>query len=558
MKRIILIFLLGGLITMAFSFNKEEKEFSKFLDEHLKIVEPLFKEAALSYWKATAYGRNEDYKRYSELQIKIRETYSDKEAFEKILSLKKSKNIKKPLLKRQLDLLYLSYLENQIDKDLLKQIVELSTKVEQIFNTHRGKIDGKEVSMNEIKEILKKEVDNEKRKKAWEASKQVGDAVAEDLKNLIKLRNKAAKNLGFENYYTMMLTLREQDDRELEEIFSDLKTLTDEPFRKLKEKIDLILSKRYGIKIQEMRPWHYHDPFFQEPPSIFEIDLDQYYEKNDVLKLGREFYRGIGLPVEDILESSDLYERDKKYPHAYCIDIDRKGDVRTMLNLKNNFDWMGTLLHELGHGVYSKNINPEIPYLLRSEAHIFTTEASAMFFGRLALNANWMWKMEIIDEKEKEKLEPLLLKNLRLSQLVFSRWAQVMRNFERELYRDHRRDLNALWWEMVSKYQFVNKPEGREDKNDWATKIHICTSPVYYHNYMLGELLASQLHFYISEKILKEDPKKASYVGRKEVGDWMKKNFYSLGASLPWNELIKKMTGENLNPRYFVKQFVEE
>ncbi len=163
-----------------------------------------------------------------------------------------------------------------------------------------------------------------------------------------------------------------------------------------------------------------------------------------------------------------------------------------------------------------------------------------------------------MDEKEKEKLEPLLLKNLRLSQLVFARWAQVMRNFERELYRDPERDLNALWWEMVSKYQFVNKPEGREGKNDWATKIHICSSPVYYHNYMLGELLASQLHFYISEKILKEDPKKASYVGRKEVGDWLRKNFYSLGASLPWNELIKKMTGENLNPRYFVKQFVEE
>ncbi len=556
MKKILTFLLIGGFSIMGFSESDKEKEFSQFLEEHLKVVEPLFKEAALSYWNATAFGKDEDYQKYSELQIKIREVYSSREDFKKIQSLKHSGLIQDPLLKRQLDLLYLAYLENQVDKELLKKIVELSTKVEQTFNIFRGKIDDKEVTMNEIKEILKKETDNEKRKKAWEASKQVGDVVAEDLKSLVKLRNRAAREAGFPNYYIMMLTLREQDDKELEKIFSELKKLTDEPFKKLKEEVDSILSKRYGIKVEDVRPWHYHDPFFQEPPSIFEVDLDKYYEKMDILKIGKEFYRSIGLSADYILERSDLYERDKKYPHAYCIDIDRKGDVRVMLNLKNNLDWMGTLLHELGHAVYSKNVDFRLPFLLRSEAHIFTTEASAMFFGRLAMNAGWMEEMKIVDSKE--KIEPLLKKSLRLSQLVFARWAQVMRNFERELYKNPDRDLNALWWEMVNKYQFVNKPEGREGKNDWATKIHICSSPVYYHNYMLGELLASQLHYYISDKILKEDPKRVSYVGRKEVGEWLKNNFYGLGTSLPWNELIMKMTGEPLNPKYFVKQFVEE
>jgi len=558
MKRIFTILLLGGLATMGFSINEKEKEFSEFLENHLKIVEPLFKETALTYWNATAFGKDEDYQKYSELQIKIREIYSSKDDFKKIESFKRSGLIKDPLLKRQLDLLYLAYLENQVDKELLKKIVDLSTKVEQKFNTFRGKIDDKEVSMNEIKEILKKETDNDKRKKAWSASKQVGDLVAEDLKNLVRLRNRAAREVGFQNYYVMMLALREQDDKEIDKIFTELKKLTDEPFKKLKEEVDSILSKRYRIKIEEMRPWHYHDPFFQEPPSILEVDLDKYYEKMDILKIGKDFYRSIGLQADYILERSDLYERDKKYPHAYCIDIDRMGDVRVMLNLRNNLDWMGTLLHELGHAVYSKNVDSKLPYLLRSEAHIFTTEASAMFFGRLAQNARWMEDMKIIDSKEREKLEPLLNKSLKLSQLVFARWAQVMRNFERELYKNPERDLNALWWDMVNKYQLVNKPEGREGKNDWATKIHICSSPVYYHNYMLGELLASQIHYYISEKILNEDPKKVSYFGKKEVGEWLKKNFYGPGASLPWNELIKEMTGEPLNPKYFVKQFVEE
>ena len=29
---------------------------------------------------------------------------------------------------------------------------------------------------------------------------------------------------------------------------------------------------------------------------------------------------------------------------------------------------------------------------------------------------------------------------------------------------------------------------------DYAAKIHIVTTPVYYHNYMLGEMFASQVH----------------------------------------------------------------
>ena len=37
----------------------------------------------------------------------------------------------------------------------------------------------------------------------------------------------------------------------------------------------------------------------------------------------------------------------------------------------------------------------------------------------------------------------------------------------------------------------LKKPEGR-NMPDWATKIHVALYPCYYHNYLLGELLASQ------------------------------------------------------------------
>ena len=31
-------------------------------------------------------------------------------------------------------------------------------------------------------------------------------------------------------------------------------------------------------------PWHYHDPFFQESPAVFEADLDAPYAKADILQ----------------------------------------------------------------------------------------------------------------------------------------------------------------------------------------------------------------------------------------------------------------------------------
>ena len=158
-----------------------------------------------------------------------------------------------------------------------------------------------------------------------------------------------------------------------------------------KAEIDAVLAKQFNIKPEELMPWHYQDPFFQEPPAVFDIDLDDTYAKADILKACRQFYAGIGLPIDDVLARSDLYEKSGKSPHAFCTDIDREGDVRVLGNIVPNEYWMGTMLHELGHSVYSsKNIPASVPYVLRGEAHILTTEGVAMQFERFSKRAAWL------------------------------------------------------------------------------------------------------------------------------------------------------------------------
>jgi len=136
-------------------------------------------------------------------------------------------------------------------------------------------------------------------------------------------------------------------------------------------------------------------------------------------------------------------------------------------------------------------------------------------------------------------------KNLQMNLMVFSRWAQVMYRFEKEMYANPKQDLNKLWWDLVEKYQEIKKPENRNEP-DWASKIHVALYPAYYHNYLLGELLASQLQEFLTLNV-------GNYFEGKKIGDFLKDNIFTPGAKLKWNDLIQKAIGEDLNPVYFVK-----
>jgi len=544
------VLLLGGCQRCS------EKTAEQFIESHVKKVKPIANKVTLAYWDSAITGKKEDYQRHSRWNLKLRRIYTNPEEFEAVKGYKESGQITDAITARQIQLLYNKYLANQIDPELLKQIVELSSEIEEKFYTFRGKIDGREISGNETSNVLKVATDSQERKQAWLASKQVGKVVADDIIRLVKLRNKAAKSVGFENYHTLVLRSGEQNPQELDRIFAELDKLTRSPFAKLKGQLDRILAGRCNIAVSEMMPWHYHDPFFQETPMVYEQDLDVYYKDKDIEKLSAKFYDGIGLNVDSILANSDLYEKPGKNPHGFCEDMDRNGDVRVLCNVVSNEKWTEVTLHELGHGVYFKYYDPQKPYLLREPAHSFTTEAIAMIFGRLSSNAAWMQQMLELDDEQYRKIKNVSGDYAKLGQLIFARWVLVMYNFEKQLYADPEQDLNSLWWDMVERYQMVNRPASRNEP-DWAAKFHFVMAPCYYHNYSLGEMLASQLNNYIVKNILGlESDTGVSYIGRKEVGEYLYEKVFKPGSFYHWNEMIERATGEKLTPKYFADEFV--
>ena len=535
----------------------KERQLEQFVDAHVARIKPLTKQANLAYWDASTTGNSQDYDKLNQLQLAIRRIYNNPQEYAFLKEMKDDGQIRNTSLARQLDRLYCAYLPNQIGPELLREIVDLNAKIQEKYNTFRGTIDGQKVTMSDIYTILTTEKDCRKRELAWRASKQVGDEIVDEFLELVALRNEAAREVGFDNYHTLTIVTGEQSVEELDRIFDELCVLTSDPFARLKEGLDHILADSYGISPEDLMPWHYHDPFFQRTPLVYEQDLDAYYEDEDVKELAQEYYAGIGLPVDDILAQSDLYDRKGKYPHAFSQDVDRQGDVRILCNLQNTERWMETILHELGHAVYSKYHSRKEPWLLREPAHSFTTEAVAMFFGRLSRNAAWMQQMLGLSDEQRVDIEEVSDKYMRFQQVLFARWAMVMYHFEKQLYADPDQDLNNLWWDMVEKYQLVKRPPGPADAG-WVSKLHFITAPCYYHNYMLGELLASQLHYHIVHNVLKlESDEALSYVGQKAVGSYLRQKVLAPGARYHWNDMIARATGEPLTPKYFVDQFIE-
>jgi peptidyl-dipeptidase A len=439
----------------------------------------------------------------------------------------------------------------QAPKKTLAQIASVQTDLQRTFGTFRPEIDGERYTPARIEQIFAQSTDSDERRTAWEAAHAVGPEVADGVRELARLRNRVAKQAGHRDWYAMSLALQELPEEWLLATFSKLDRATREPFRTRKAVLDGRLARRYGIAADALQPWHYADPFFQRMPEAGGVDLDAIYANIDIVDVATRFFDGLGCDVRPVLAKSDLEPREGKNPHAFCTHIDRRGDVRILCNITPSTRWMTTTLHELGHAVYDRYLDRTLPWTLRRPAHTLTTEAIAMLMGRMSHEPEFLAQYADVGPTELKPLVAELRRTQALSMLIFVRWALVMTQFERALYADpDRDDLNELWWSLRREHQLIACPE-RAGAADWAAKIHIATAPVYYHNYVLGELFASQLRARIATEL-----REPELVDSLAAGEFLLSRVYRRGAALRWDALVEEATGEALTPAHFLRDFV--
>ena len=520
-------------------------EIAQFIEATVEPLKPLEKAYNLAAWEAAVSGSPEANRREKERQAAHMRFLADPLRHATAKRLHESGKATDPLTARQLKIIYLRTGENQQDEATIQKLTRLEAEIREQYYNFRGEVGGKKSSDNELDGILSKSKDAAEVQAAWEASKQVGAQVADTVRELARVRNAAARAQGFRDHFQRSLAFNEIDEGDLLALFERLEAATHGPFAKLKTEIDAARAAHFGIPVSALRPWHYGDRFFQSPPEMREADMDALFADKDPVQLATTTYAGLGMDVRDILARSDLYAREGKNQHAFCTDIDREGDVRTLNNLEPNHRWNETLLHELGHAVYDKYLDYSLPWLLRAPPHTLSTEAMALMMGSLTYDREWLEQIVGVPAAEAARVSAAAKAQERALRLIFTRWVLVMTNFERLLYADPERDLDTLWWDLVEKYQRLTRLKGRQVP-DWAAKIHVALYPVYYQNYEIGHLVAAQLQ----DRLRKHA---GGIAGRKAAGQWLVEKFFRPGAREDWAAHVKTATGEVLNPQYFVE-----
>jgi len=476
------------------------------------------------------------------------------------------------LTTRQLKQLLLNAAEGPMtNPDLVAKRVAAETKQASLMNGFQFKLNGQKTTANQIDDKLEKSTDLAERKAVWEASKEIGPALKDNLVVLRDLRNGVAKEMKYPDYFALEVAAYGMTTDEMLKMLENWMATLRPLYLQLHTWTKYKLAEKYHQPVPRKIPAHWiNNRWAQEWPGLVEAaNIDKYFEGRKpewIIKTAEQFYTGLGfasLP-QSFWEKSDLYpvppdSKRKKNTHASCWHIDLENDIRSLQSIEPNARWFFTAHHELGHGYYFKAYTrPEVPYLLRLGAapgfHEGVGELIALASSQVPyLQSRGVLPLEFDADKTAFLLDDALARSIPF--IYFS--CGVMPHWEADIYAHNLPpdQWNAGWWKYVSDFQGIEPPSPRsEEFCDAATKTHINDNPAYYYNYAFATVFKFQLHDYIARKILHQPPQSCNYADNKEVGAWLN-NILKKGGTEDWRKVLKEATGEDISTRAMMDYF---
>jgi peptidyl-dipeptidase A len=520
------------------------------LDRFEEEYEPIRRGHALALWRLATTGDADSAREVEELERRSADLLADPERFAAVEAALDGSD-PASLDGRRLRLYRRHALLHQVPASLREELIQLGVEVEQVYGTFRATFEGGPVNDGLLDQVLREEPREERRREAWLATRQVGDEVAERVRQLARLRNRQAHHLGYPTFHELALEAVELDPSWLMELLGELERRSTPAYTRIKRGLDADLRRQYGR--DDLQLWHYPERFLQHlPPDEDTESLDRHFPVRRIEAHAHSYFADLDLPIDELWAASDMLPREGKNQHAFSLPVEVPGDVRVLCNLVLGTRWMSTALHEFGHALYDRHVAPALPLLMRGAAHSLVTEGVAMFFGRLVYEPRWLEAVAGVPPDMAEASAA----TLRTNQILFLRWAMVVVHFERALYADPDGDLDAAWWGLVERFQGLSRPDGHACA-DWAAKIHVACYPVYYQNYVLGELVASQLHGALSHRLGHDDDPAAALLAGQPVGGFFRELF-ALGARHHWEETLRQITGSALSAGPYLQRFVGE
>lgn len=451
-------------------------------------------------------------------------------------------------------------------KAVSDELAKITTDLQSTYGKGKFKIDGKELNLEELSEIIAKSRDPKKLQQAWEGWHTISKPMKAPYARMVEIGNQGARELGFSDIADMWLANYDMPSKDMEatveKLWTQVKPLYDDLHCYTRAK----LNAKYGDAVQPktgpIRADLLGNMWAQDWGNIYDIVAPKAsnpgYNLNDALvakkfdpirmvKTGEAFYTSLGLPaLPETFWQRSLIVRPKDREvvcHASAWDIDNLDDIRIKMCTQVNAEDFSTVHHELGHNYYQRAYKNQ-DFLFKNGANDGFHEAIGDFIA-LSITPEYLKQIGLIPKVPSAEADTGLLMDRALEKVAFLPFALKVDKWRWQVFRGQTtpEQYNKAWWDLARQYQGIVAPGPRpDDAFDPGAKFHIPGNTPYL-RYFLSFILQFQFQKAACEQAGWSGPlHRCSIYGNKDVGARFAK-MLEMGASKPWPDALEAFTG---------------
>ena len=473
-----------------------------------------------------------------------------------------------PTTRRAIDLLKLgTSLPTPADPAKRKELTLIATELEGMYGAGQFCEGGECKSLPELEEVFIASRDYDELQKAWEGWRTISPPMREKYQRYVELVNEGAGELGYGDLGEMWRAGFDMSPAEFQDeaarLWDQVKPLYEELHCAVRAK----LGEHYGEdKVPQDGPipahllgnmwaqeWGFIYDIMEPYPGVSDLDVDstlkkKNYSPQEMVRSAENFYVSLGMDrlPETFWERSQFSKpRDREVVcHASAWGLDGGNDLRIKMCIKQTYDELRTIYHELGHNYYQAAYKDQPP-LFQGSAHSGFHEAIGDTVT-LSMTPSYLKEVGLINSaEESEKAVINRQMQMALDKIAFLPFGKLIDEWRWGVFSGEIKpeDYNKAWWEMRTRYQGIAPPSERgEDFFDPGAKYHI-PGNVSYTRYFLARILQFQFQRSLCEIAGHEgDLASCSIFGSTEAGD----RFHAMmasGQSEPWQDALEKLTG---------------
>ena len=363
---------------------------------------------------------------------------------------------------------------------------KLETAYQKLIASAQIEFDGEKRTLSQMTPY-KQSPDNEIRRAAWIAEGEFynehGKELDEIYDKMVKLRTKAAKKLGFDNFVKLGYLQMTRNCYTPQDI---------EKFRKAVVKYIVPVADRLYREQAERTGLEYPLSFADAALKFKDGNPTPQGSAEDILETGKQLYHELSEETSEFIdvmlkdELLDVLSKKGKAGGGYCSNLLDYKVPFIFSNFNGTADDVEVITHEAGHAFAfytSRNIVPSSnisPTLEACEIHSMTME----FFG-------WRKSDEFFG-KDSMKFKYSHL----FSAITFIPYGTMVDHFQHLVYENPDitpKQRHDIWRKLLGIYMPWMKLDGSPfygEGKGWQRQMHIYENPFYYIDYCLAQTVA--------------------------------------------------------------------